>query len=66
MVGERAPVEDRYLPEGQESSVSIAIYGDTVGITFWIDQPLVIMIEDQAAADSFMGYFQLVWEAAEP
>ncbi len=66
MVGERAPVEDRYLPEDQESSVSIAIYGDTVGITFWIDDPLVIMIEDPAAADSFMGYFQLVWEAAEP
>jgi len=66
MVGERAPVEDRYLPEGDESSVSIAIYADTVGITFWIDDPLVIMIEDPAAADSFMGYFQLVWEAAEP
>ncbi|MDY6770510.1 MAG: helix-turn-helix domain-containing protein [Candidatus Nanohaloarchaea archaeon] len=65
-VGERAPVEDRYLPEGKKSNVSVAIYGDTVGITFWIQEPLVIMIKDQDAADSFMSYFELAWEAAEP
>lgn len=65
MVGEHGPIEDRYLPEGHDSSVSMSIYGDKVGILFWIDNPLVIMIDDPDAAESFMGYFQLMWEAAE-
>lgn len=64
-VGQRAPVEDRYLPDGQKSKVSISMFGDTVGIIFWIDDPLVIMIEDQDAAESFMSYFDLIWDAAE-
>jgi sugar-specific transcriptional regulator TrmB len=66
MVGEHGPLEDRYLPEGEESKVSIAVYGDKVGIIFWIENPLVLMIEDSDAAESFMTYFHLVWEAAEP
>lgn len=65
-VGEHGPIEDRYLPEDHDSTVSISIYGDTVGIIFWIDHPLVIMIDDPDAAQSFMSYFQLMWEAAEP
>lgn len=65
MVGEHEPIEHRYLPEDYKSSVSMAIYGSKVGIIFWIDNPLVIMIEDQDAADSFMSYFDLVWESAE-
>lgn len=66
MVGEHDPIECRFLPEDHGQTTSIAIYGDTVGITFWLDDPLVIMIRDGDAADSFMSYFELVWAAAEP
>lgn len=64
-VGQRAPLNDRYLPEGQKSKVSISMFGDTVGIIFWIDDPLVIMIDDPDAAESFMSYYDLIWDAAE-
>jgi len=65
MVGEHGELADRYLPEGHTSDVSICIYGNKAGIIFWIDNPLVIMIDDADAADSFMSYFDLVWDAAE-
>lgn len=65
MVGEHGKLEDRYLPEGHKSNVSICVYGDKAGIIFWIDNPLVIMIDDADAANSFMSYFELVWDAAD-
>ncbi len=65
-VGDHPPIETRFLPEGHASKVSISVYGETVGIIFWIDDPLVIMIEDAQAARSFMSYFHLVWAGAEP
>lgn len=65
MVGEHGLLEDRYLPEGYTSNVSMCIYGDRVGIIFWIDNPLVIMIHDEQAAESFLNYWELVWDAAE-
>lgn len=65
VVGEHDPIKHRYLPEGYTSNVSMCIYGSKVGIIFWIDNPIVIMIKDQDAADSFMSYFELVWESAE-
>lgn len=65
MVGEHEPIEHRYLPEGYNSKVSIAIYGSKVGIVFWIVNPLVIMIEDEQAAASFKNYWELVWDSAE-
>ncbi|MDY6777373.1 MAG: helix-turn-helix domain-containing protein [Candidatus Nanohaloarchaea archaeon] len=64
-VGENAPLDGRFLPEGHDSKVSISIYGDKAGIIFWIEEPLVIMIEDEKAAESFKSYFTLIWEAAE-
>lgn len=66
MVGSHPPIETRFLPAGHESKVSISIYGEKVGIIFWIQDPLVIMIEDAEAADSFMAYFDLMWAGAEP
>ncbi|MFB6158918.1 MAG: hypothetical protein ABEJ95_04660 [Candidatus Nanohalobium sp.] len=45
--------------------VSIAIYGDKAGIIFWIPNPLVILIEDKKAAESFKNYFDLVWESSD-
>lgn len=65
LVGDHPPIEPRFLPEDYESRVSIAIYGRKVGIIFWVENPLVIMIQDREAADSFMNYFQMVWESAE-
>lgn len=65
LVGTHPPIEPRFLPEDYYSQVSIAIYGRKVGIIFWVESPLVIMIKDQDAADSFMNYFEMVWKSAE-
>lgn len=65
-VGSHPPIETRFLPPGHDSKVSISIYGEKVGIIFWIQDPLVIMIEDAEAAASFMSYFDLMWAGAEP
>lgn len=66
MIGNReATTNARFLPEGHKSNVSISIYGDRAGIIFWLENPLVILIEDREAAESFESYFKLVWEAAE-
>jgi len=40
----------------------MAVYGDKVGITFWLKDPLVIMINDQQAAQSFHNYFKIIWK----
>lgn len=67
MVGQQgAPTEARFLKPDQESKVSISIYGQKVGIVFWIREPLVIMIEDAEAAESFTSYFTMMWAGAEP
>lgn len=58
-------IEDRYLPGDHESKVNISIYGDNVGVVFWVNNPLVIIIRDSAAAESFMDYFRMVWDSAE-
>ncbi|MFB6114978.1 MAG: TrmB family transcriptional regulator [Candidatus Nanohalobium sp.] len=65
LVGDHPPIEPRFLPEDYNSRVSIAIYGEKVGIIFWVENPLVIMIRDEEAASSFMNYFEMVWESAE-
>lgn len=65
MVGKKKNIEARFLPKDYKSNVSISIYGNKTGIIFWIEEPLVIMIKDGEAANSFMSYFKLVWESAK-
>lgn len=66
-VGEHQPIETRFLPPDYKSKVSMAVYGDKVGITFWLKDPLVIMINDQQAAQSFHNYFKIIWKnSAKP
>jgi sugar-specific transcriptional regulator TrmB len=63
-VGEHGQLDARFLPPEHTSQVSISIYGDNVSIIFWIETPLVVMIRDSDAAESFMGYFEMAWESA--
>ena len=63
-ISKRKNIESKFLPEGYKSNVSISIYGKKIGIVFWIKDPLVIMIEDEEAAKSFMNYFKMVWKSA--
>jgi len=58
-------IEARFLPEGWLSPVNISIYGEKIGIIFWLRKPMVIMIEDKDAASSFLRYFKMLWKTAE-
>jgi len=64
ILNKRKDIECRFLPEDYQSNVSISIYGEKVGIVFWIEDPLVIMIKDAEASESFMNYFKMVWDSA--
>lgn len=64
IVKKKKSIEAQFLPKDYKSDVSISIYGNKTGIIFWIEEPLVIMIKDEEAANSFMNYFKLIWEAA--
>ncbi len=57
-------MEVRFLPPGHKSQVSISIYGARAGIIFWVDEPIVLMISDNAAADALKRHFDILWARA--
>lgn len=52
----------RYLP--YSSAVSINIYGETSLISILSEEPIFFMIKSKEIADSFRGYFNLLWKNA--
>lgn len=57
-------IEARYLPPGHKSRVSISIYGAKAGMIFWVDEPIVLMVNDKAAAGALKTYFDILWARA--
>lgn len=54
--------EVRYVPkEYANSPLSVAIYGDHVNMLILSETPLGIHIQSREIAQSFMGYFNLMW-----
>ena len=59
--------EVRLMPKELGSKVSFNIYGNNVGIFFWIDSlPVTILIENHKVANDFREYFNFIWELCRP
>ena len=56
--------EARYLPSFFDTTITTLICGNVVLLNFWEDPIFTIMIENQAIADAYKKYFDLIWEEA--
>jgi sugar-specific transcriptional regulator TrmB len=60
----RTYVELRYLPEAFPAPTSTNIFGNTVAILIWSQEPIVITIESEEIAESYKHFFQSLWKTA--
>jgi HTH-type transcriptional regulator, sugar sensing transcriptional regulator len=59
------PKQTRYISKSIESPVVTNIYGDKIALIIWTDEPEGIIIENEAAAKAYRGYFKFMWENAK-
>ncbi len=57
--------EFRYLPESYSIPSSTNIFGDTVAILIWSNDPIVLTIESPEVAESYKNYFETLWKVAK-
>lgn len=57
--------EHRYLDYTIESPAVTNIYGDSIAIIIWTDEPEAIIIENEAAAKAYKSYFEILWQQSE-
>jgi HTH-type transcriptional regulator, sugar sensing transcriptional regulator len=57
--------EARSIDAKGESPVVTNIYGNKIAIIVWSDIPEVILIENEAAANSYREYFDFMWKNAK-
>jgi len=57
--------EARYLPELYNTSITTNICGNKVVLIFWENPISVMVIENQAIADAYKKYFDILWEKAK-
>lgn len=55
----------KYSEFNNEDKVSTYIYGNRVSIVKWGEEPTSILIKEQAIADRFKSYFELLWSGGE-
>lgn len=61
----RTYAEYRYLPTTVPVLSSTNIFGSTVAILVWTEDPIVITIESASVAESYRQYFQAFWSIAK-
>ena len=54
----------KYLPKEMSTPSATNIYGDTVSIILWGEDPFAIVIRDKAIAQSYKNYFTLLWKSS--
>lgn len=54
----------KYLPKELSTPSATNIYGDTVSIILWGEDPFAIVIRDKEVAKSYKNYFTLLWKSA--
>lgn len=57
--------EYRYFPTLEDSPAVTNIYGNKIAILIWTDEPEGIIIENEAAAKAYKGYFNFMWKYAK-
>ena len=55
-------IELRFLPEMYGVPTSTNIYGTTVAIQIWSTEPIVIIIESEEVARSYIDFFETMWK----
>ncbi len=55
----------RYLTESFPVLTSTNIFGSTVAILIWAQEPIVITIESKEVAESYRQYFMTLWKIAK-
>lgn len=53
--------EFRYIPKEYLSPSSTVVYGNKVAIVVWSEPFLTILIGNKEVADSYRGYFEMLW-----
>ena len=57
--------EARFLPSSFNTTITTLICGNIVLLNFWEEPIFTIMIENQAVAEAYKKYFDLIWEEAK-
>ena len=52
----------RYLPKSMKTPALIEIFEDYVATMIVIPKPIIFLIKNKEAADSYLQYFNLVWK----
>jgi sugar-specific transcriptional regulator TrmB len=62
---ERRLTDFRFILGGKTSPASTLIYGNTVGLFIWADEPIAITLESRELADSYRDFFEALWKVAK-
>ncbi len=66
-IKKNALTEIRYIPDRYSSITALRIYGDNVAILLLSEkEPVAVVIRNNAIADGYRKYFELMWNAAKP
>ncbi|MBR9677166.1 TrmB family transcriptional regulator [Candidatus Woesearchaeota archaeon] len=55
----------KFVPEEYSTPTATNVYGNTVSIIIWSQNPYAILIRDKEVADSYRKYFNLMWSIAK-
>lgn len=61
----RGLAEFRFLPQQYSIPATTNIFNDTVALLIWEKDPIVITIESAAVAQSYLHYFNSLWDIAK-
>lgn len=57
--------ETRFLKQGFSGPTATNIYGDSVALIIWTENPYAILIKDKDIAESYKTYFEIMWKTAK-
>ncbi|MBI2572458.1 hypothetical protein HYV86_01250 [Candidatus Woesearchaeota archaeon] len=61
---ELAKAQIRYLPVKYLTPSTTFVYGDTVAILIWDVEPMAFVIRSKSVAQSYLAFFEILWENA--
>jgi len=62
---EKSFTEFRFIEGDKSSPASTVIFGDTVGLMIWTDEPIAITLRSQELADSYRDFFKSLWKISK-
>jgi HTH-type transcriptional regulator, sugar sensing transcriptional regulator len=59
-------IEIRYIKDLYSGPTTTLFYNNTVLITMWSDQPIIIRIKNKDLVEHYKTFFKLIWKQANP